>query len=114
MFSSQAVVLSICNIIIFIALILSMFVLKRSSADPTESRLKTILKNVAALIMFLIIMVMQVYSLNCMIYGDCAAWAWVLTAFAIFGTLTYIGFFAYLVFSARKVQTSLQGLMTPP
>lgn len=113
MISYQAIVLGICNFVILIALILSMFVLKKSAAEG-ESRVKIVLKNVAALVMFLVIMVMQIYSLNCMVYGDCASWAWVLTAFAIFGTLTYIGFFAYLVFSARKVQTSLKDLMAPP
>lgn len=112
MISIQAVVLGICNLVILVALIISMFVLKRSS-DSSEGKVKTALKNVAALIMFVIIMVMQIYSLNCMVYGNCVAWAWVLTAFAIFGTLAYIGFFTYLLFSTNKVKNSLKDIMRP-
>jgi hypothetical protein len=112
MISQQGVILSICNIVIFIAVILSMFVIKKS-VDTESNKTKSVFKNIAVLIMFLLIMVMQVYSLNCMVNGDCQMWAWALTAFAVFGTLGYIGFFAYITMTANKVQDSVKDLIKP-
>jgi hypothetical protein len=109
MFSQQALILTICNVVILIAVILSMFVLKKSK-DNDRYKLSTILKNIAALVMFIIIMVMQIYSVNCMIYGDCHLWTWILVAFAAFGTLMYIGFFAYIAMSANRIKTSITDL----
>lgn len=112
MLSQQGLILSICNVIIFVAVVLSMFVIKKT-ADTEPNKVKAVLKNIAVLIMFLLIMVMQVYSLNCMVTGDCHVWAWILTAFAIFGTLGYIGFFAYLTMTANKVKDSVKDLVNP-
>jgi hypothetical protein len=112
MFSQQGVILTVCNVIIFIAVILSMFVIKKSS-NTEPNKTTSILKNIAVLIMFLLIMAIQVYSLNCMVYGDCQMWAWSLTAFAVFGTLGYIGFFAYISMSANKLQDSVKDLIKP-
>lgn len=112
MFSQQAFILTVCNVIILVAVILSMFVLKKSqTTDP--NKVKTVFKNISVLIMFIIIMMLQVYSLNCMVYGNCQLWSWILTSFAIFGTLGYIGFFAYLSMSANQVQTSLKDIIKP-
>lgn len=112
MFSQQAFILTICNIVILVAVILSMFVIKKShTADP--NKVKTILKNISVLMMFIVIMVLQVYSLNCMVLGNCQIWSWILTAFAVFGTLGYIGFFAYLSMSANQVQNSLKDIIKP-
>ena len=113
MLSQQGLILSICNVIIFVAVVLSMFVIKKS-ADTEPNKIKSVFKNIAVLLMFLLIMVMQVYSLNCMVTGECQVWAWTLTAFAVFGTLGYIGFFAYITMTANKVQESVKDLIKPP
>lgn len=111
--SVQAIILTVCNVVILIALFLSLFVIKRSADSPDENKTATILKNIAALVLFLVIMVMQVYSLNCMIYGNCIAWTWILTAFAIFGTLAYIGFFAYIAMTAKTVKKGMKDMLKP-
>lgn len=110
MLATQSIVLIVCNLFVLIAIILSMFVLKKeSNANKTTSeRITTIAKNVLALVLFVIIMALQVYSLNCMVYGDCQAWAWILTAFAALGTLSYLGFFVYLVSTMKKIHTTVQ------
>lgn len=113
MLSQQAIILSICNFVILIAVILSLFVIKKSADKKDESKLVTILKNIAALVLFLIIMVLQVYSVNCMVYGECGSWAWILTAFAVFGTLAYLGVFAYVAISAAKLKASVKDLVKP-
>ena len=112
MFSQQSIVLSICNVIILIAVILSMFVLKKSK-DTERYKINTILKNVSALVMFIIIMVLQIYSVNCMISGDCHIWTWILVALFAFGTLMYVGFFTYVAMSASRIQTSIAELPKP-
>lgn len=112
MFSQQAIILTICNFVIFVAVVLSMFVLKKST-DTEPMTIVPILKNVAALVGFVIVMALQVYSLNCMIYGDCHAWAWVLTAMAVVGTLAYLGIFAYIAMTASKIKSSVKDLVKP-
>lgn len=109
MLSTQALILAICNVLVFIALTLSLFVLKKESTqNATKSdRVLTILKNITALLMFAVIMALQVYSLNCMIYGDCQLWAWIITIFAGLGTLSYLGFFVYLVATFKKVESNV-------
>lgn len=110
MLATQSIVLIVCNIFVFIAIVMSMFVLKKESNEnkSTSERITTIAKNVLALVLFAIIMALQVYSLNCMVYGDCQAWAWILTTFAAVGTLSYLGFFVYLVSTMKKIQTTVQ------
>jgi len=111
-FSQQAIILTICNFVIFVAVVLSMFVLKRST-DTETMTIIPILKNVAALVGFVIVMALQVYSLNCMIYGDCNVWAWILTAMAVVGTLAYLGVFVYITVSASKIKSSVKDLIKP-
>jgi hypothetical protein len=103
MLSTQAIVLAICNTVILVAVILSMFVIKKNTDEG--NKVYATIKNIFALLMFIIIMMMQIYSLNCMVYGDCRMWAWVLAIFAVVGTLSYIGFFAYIVFTMKKIST---------
>lgn len=114
MLSTQAIVLAVCNLLVFIAITLSMFVLKKESDQNASKsdRIVTIVKNVTALIMFAVIMALQVYSLNCMIYGDCQLWAWIITAFAALGTLSYLGFFVYLIATFKKVGDNVQDIRT--
>ena len=112
LFSNQAIILTVCNVVILVAVLISMFILKKS-VDLNEGKVKTIIKNISALVFFLVIMVIQVYSLNCMVYGDCNTWSWVITAFAIFGTLGYIGFFAYISMSSKVVKDSVKDIMKP-
>lgn len=111
--STQAIILTVCNVVILIALFLSLFVLKRSVDSENESKVTTIMKNVSAMLMFVVIMVIQIYSVNCMVYGNCIAWTWILTAFAILGTLAYIGFFAYVAVTAKTVKNGMKNMMRP-
>lgn len=108
--STQAVILTICNVLVFIAVATSMFLIKKEGDANTNvsSRIGTIMKNIAALIMFAIVMALQVYSLNCMIYGDCHMWTWIITGFAVFGTLSYLGIFVYLVSTLKRVKDTVK------
>lgn len=109
--STQATILAICNFVILIAVVLSMFVIKKNNDEG--NKLYATIKNVFALLMFIIIMTMQVYSLNCMIYGDCHLWGWILTTFAVIGTLSYLGFFAYIAFTIKKTGDALHISQSP-
>jgi cytochrome bd-type quinol oxidase subunit 2 len=107
MLSQQALILSICNVVIFIALIISVFIIKKTTDKKEESKYKIVLKNIAALIFFLIIMIMQVYSVNCMVYGECGSWAWIITIFTVLGTLAYLGLFIYILIKSKTPDTKL-------
>lgn len=118
MLSQQAIILGICNLVIFVAVVISMFVLKKDAdkgagAVGKGGKVVAVLKNVAALVLFLVIMVLQIYSLNCMVYGDCVAWSWILTALAVFGTLGYLGVFAYIAMSTRKISGEIKDMVKP-
>lgn len=102
MISTQAIVLTICNLIILVALIISMFIIKRT--NDNEQKVGAIMKNMSALLGFIIIMGLQIYSLNCMVYGDCHLWSWILVGFGILGTLSYLGVFAYIAYTLKKQQ----------
>jgi hypothetical protein len=98
--STQAVVLAICNALILLAVILSMFVIKKNTDEGDKG--SALIKNVVALLFFFVFMALQVYSLNCMIYGDCRIWAWILVGFAVLGTVLYMAAFLYIVFIKKK------------
>lgn len=102
MLSSQAFVLAICNVCILIAVIISMFVIKKNTDSGHTS--SALLKNIVALVVFILVMVMQVYSLNCMVRGDCHIWAWILAVFGVIGALSYLGAFVYILLF-RKAKT---------
>lgn len=113
MFSQQAIILGICNFVIFVAVVVSMFVLKKDADTNQGGKVVPILKNIAALVLFLVIMVMQIYSMNCMVYGECVSWAWIITAFAVFGTLAYLGVFAYIAMSTARLRAGIKDMVRP-
>lgn len=100
MLSKQGWVLAVCNTIIFIVVVLSMLSVKQETEQGSKT--KALIKNVVALVFFFIVMVLQVYSLNCMITGDCHVWAWILASFAVITTLLYMLAFVFIIFKANK------------
>jgi len=100
MLSKQGWVLAICNTIIFIVVLIGMFSVKKDAEAGDKT--KALIKNVVALVFFFIIMVLQVYSLNCMITGDCHIWAWILAIFAVLTTVLYMIAFVMIIFAANK------------
>jgi hypothetical protein len=107
--AQQAIVLGVCNFIILLSVVLSLFVIKKDTDQGDKTG--AIWKNIAALIMFVTIMALQIYSLNCMVYGDCNIWAWIIAAFAIVGTVSYLGLFAYVATSAQQLTTMAQNVV---
>jgi hypothetical protein len=87
--SNQAIILTVCNFIIFMLMFANIFISKQKS--------KTIV--ILGLIFIVIpIMIIQIYSLNCMVTGSCVAWSWTLSIIAIVLTLVYvIGFIAMIM-----------------
>lgn len=103
--SPQASILAICNIIIVLSTGISMLIFARKSEEIVTWNL--VVNNVAAFLLFIVIMALQVYSLNCMVTGDCQIWAWVVAGFAVFGTLAYLGLFAYLMGLLNKIKNAV-------
>lgn len=104
MLTTQGWILAICNIIIFVVVIVGMVAVKKDSEDGNKPL--ALVKNVVALVFFFIVMALQVYSLNCMVTGDCHLWAWILAVFAVITTLLYMGAFVIILFGPSKKDAS--------
>lgn len=87
--SKQGLVLLVCNMIVFIMIVANIFVSKKSN---------WVMSLFLLCVLIIPIMAIQVYSLNCMVTGDCRLWSWTLVAFVIVFTLLYIiGFLSMIV-----------------
>lgn len=113
MLSTQAIILLVCNLVVITAMGLSLFALKKN-VDKGESKTVVLIQNLAVMIMFVVVMMMQVYSVNCMVYGDCQLWTWFLVGLAVVGTLTFLGFFTYVAVVARKSQDAIAAAVKLP
>lgn len=110
--TNQAIIIGVCNIIIFLGIIVSLFFLKVDILAGNKAI--AVLKIIAGLLWFLIMVAIQVYSINCMVVGDCIIWTWILVAFAILGTLIYIFSLIYALAFINDIQKagSLTGNIT--
>jgi hypothetical protein len=113
MLSTQAIILLVCNLIVLIAVGLSLFALKKN-VDKGESKTVVLLQNIAVMIMFVVIMMMQVYSINCMVFGDCQLWTWIIVGLAVIGTLTFLGFFTYVAIATKLTERAVVDAVTLP
>jgi len=79
--SKQAIILMICNFIVFMLLLSNTFI----SKIPNRTAI--------LLVLFLLIlpfMLLQIYSLNCMVTGECYTWTWIIAAIAVVFTILYV------------------------
>lgn len=100
--SKQAIILMICNFIVFMLLLLNTFITK------TPSRIYIII------VLFFIIlpfMLLQIYSLNCMVTGECYAWSWIIAYIAIAFTVLYV--IGFIVMIRKLKQTGPTGPTGP-
>ena len=58
--------------------------------------------SVIVLIVLIPIVFMQVYSLNCMVSGDCKMWSWTLASVAVLITQVYIIGFISMIIRMKK------------
>lgn len=103
LWSSQAKVIVVCNIVVLIAVLLSIFGINKER-NKQEGKIKAISKAVIVFVMFIVIMLLQVYTMNCMIYGECHSLAWAISSVAVVGTLIYLGIFIYLIFKKHTTK----------
>lgn len=95
MLSTQAWLLAICNFVIFVSVVISVFLIKDDGEQGKKGT--ALFKTVIALLSFLFVMALQVYSLNCMVFGNCLLWSWIVSVFAAIGCIAYICVFVYVV-----------------
>ena len=89
----QTLVLLVCNIVIFILIVSNMFLGKNKN---------WFLSIVLLIALIVPIMLMQLYSVNCMVTGDCNSWSWFLVAVAVLCTLVYIIGFINSIINLKK------------
>lgn len=103
--STQAWLLAICNFVIFISVILSLFLIKDDNEQGKKG--SAIFKTIIALGSFLCVMALQVYSLNCMVVGDCILWSWIVAIFATIGCIAYVCLFVYVVVVLKRAPNAV-------
>ena len=106
--STQAMILAACNAVIFIAVVIAMF-LTKEEADK-GSKVVAIMKNIVSLLAFFIMMALQVYSLNCMVYGECYLWSWIIAIFSVIGLVIFILGFIYIIYMTKSVGNAMNSL----
>lgn len=92
--SKQAIILMICNFIVFMLLLFNTFITKGSN------------RNAIIIVLFLMIlpfMILQIYSLNCMVTGECYVWSWIIAYISIAFTVLYVIGFIIMI---RKLKQS--------
>lgn len=94
--SYQAMTILVCNFVIFILLLANTFIPRKD---------QTISKTSSFLVLFLLVlpfMILSVYSVNCMIVGQCTTWSWIISAFVIFIAVLYIIGFIQMILIKKK------------
>ena len=93
---TQSIVLLVCNLIIFVLVGANVLINKKENAPSW------LLTLILLVMIVLPIMIVQVYSLDCMFTGDCRAWSWTLATAAIVVTLIYIVGFISMIIKLKK------------
>jgi len=91
--SKQAIILMVCNFIVLMLLLLNTLITK------TPNRVAILI------VLFLIIlpfMLLQIYSLNCMVTGECYAWTWIIATIAVVFTILYVIGFIIMIRRLKK------------
>lgn len=103
--SPQAIVLIICNAIILMLMLINVFIPRKDSQKLGNKGLMFLV-----IILFIIpIMLIQIYSLNCMVTGSCTKWSWTLSIIAVIFTVVYvIGFVTAIIRLKRNAGPSTQ------
>lgn len=91
--SKQAIILMICNFIVFMLLLLNTFITK----TPNRTAIIVVL-----FLLILPFMLLQIYSLNCMVTGECYAWSWIIAYIAIAFTVLYVIGFIIMIRKIKK------------
>lgn len=91
--SKQAIILMICNFIVFMLLLLNTFITK----TPNRTGIIVVL-----FLLILPFMLLQIYSLNCMVTGECYAWSWIIAYIAIAFTVLYVIGFVVMIQRLKK------------
>ena len=92
----QAIVLLVANLVFLIAVVFSISSVLRTMKTHGFDVTYDVSRVVSALLSYLIVMGLQVYSLNCMVVGDCRVWTWILAGLAVLGTLLYLALLVWI------------------
>lgn len=103
MMSSQAWVMAVCNLLIFGLMIAAVVFAKKDAEEGNKAI--AVIKTVVGFLFIFVIMALQVYSLNCMVVGDCQLWSWIIAILSVISTLVFIGGLIYIYYVTKKIST---------
>lgn len=89
--SAQSIVVGACIIVCLLVLFTNSILNQSSSAKD---------KAIAFLVLFFVgipLLILKVYTVNCIVLGSCDMYGWILASIAIVVTLAYLGLFVYRI-----------------
>ena len=101
MIRTETIVVGICAVILILAMIANVVVSKTSSTDSVFCTTKLCMI-LAILFVLLPLALIQVYSVQCMLEGNCDRFVWIFVGIAVVLTLVYIGLFVYKIIKQKR------------
>ena len=99
----QTITLLIVNVLLLATFVAGVFMINnKKDADKEQKKWLVVIKNLGVFAVYIMIMCAQAYSVNCMIYGNCFVWSWVIAALIIVASLSHMGLIIYLIFKSRS------------
>mgnify|MGYP006275842617 CR=1 FL=1 len=92
----QSLVLAVAFIIMIIVFIMNVLLPSKGS------KYDKFIVIAIALVVILPLMIIKVYAMQCMIYGNCMAFTWMIAAAAMVLALTYLGMFIHTMIKKKQ------------
>ena len=105
--STQSIVVGVCSIICLLILFTNSIL--NQSYTVKE-------KAIAFVVIFFVgvpFLLLQVYTVNCVVVGTCDIYGWIITSIAIITTLTYLGLFVYKIVVKKQQSYVTQEIKEP-
>jgi hypothetical protein len=102
MIHKQTIIIGVCFVIVLLIMLVNSL-LPQKKQDTTLDRSK-ILITLAILLTFLPIALIKLYSVNCMLEGNCHVLVWVYVAIWVLLTAAYTGAFILKAIKTKKTQ----------
>lgn len=106
----QTIALIVVNVILLITFIIGVVVVnksKKNNEDGTQdSKIMILAKNLGVFALFIIIMCAQGYSVNCMVFGNCATWSWVVASVIMCASFVHMGMLVYVILKTLQSQAA--------
>lgn len=106
----QTIALIVVNVLLLITFIAGVVVVNKHKKTNEDSKIMIFAKNLGLFVFFIIVMCAQAYSVNCMVFGNCVAWSWVIASIIMLASFAHMGMLLYVIM--RTMKTSNNSIQT--